>query len=350
MRLSELHRIKLINLPTPLQELPNLSEKLGGPRIFVKRDDLTGLAFGGNKGRKLEYIMADAVEAGADCVVTEAGFHSNWCTQTAAAALRLGMKVVLVKDGPRDGYDPKYYDGNHLLHSLMGAEMRVVRPEKRKETIDSVMDRLRAEGHSPYYALLGGSNAIGAAAYANCVLEILSQSVEMGVKMDYLIHSSGSGGTQAGLVAGAKALNTGMKIIGVNTGSTPKTAQREKVSRILKSTLELLEIEQKVTDEDIIVFDEYGGGGYGFMTEQKAEAVRLPAETEGLFLDPVYTATAMAGLIDLCRKGYFSQEDNVVFLHTGGTAALFPYKAPLRAYLEQKAMPWKVPEWSPKAA
>jgi L-cysteate sulfo-lyase len=350
MRLSELPRIRLINLPTPLQELPNLSKRLGGPRIFVKRDDMTGLAFGGNKGRKLEYIMADAVEAGADCVVTEAGFHSNWCTQTAAAARRLGMKVVLVKDGPRDGYDPAEYDGNHLLHSLMGAEMAIVRPEKRKAAIDAVMDRLRAEGHNPYYALLGGSNAIGAAAYANCVLEILSQSVEMGVKMDYLIHASGSGGTQAGLIAGAKALNTGMKIIGVGTGSTPKATQREKVSRILKSTLELLEVDGKVSDDDIIVFDEYGGGGYGFATEEKAEAVKLPAETEGLFLDPVYTATAMAGLIDLCRKGYFSPEDNVVFLHTGGTAGLFPYRAPLRAHVQGNAMPWKIPEWSPKAA
>ena len=317
---------------------------------MVKRDDLTGLAFGGNKARKLEYLMADALAQKADHIVTGAGFHSNWCTQTAAAARRLGMKVVLVKSGPRDGYDPEEYDGNHLLHFLMGADIRVVRPENSRGATEEIMKRLRAEGHRPYHMVVGGSTPIGAAGYANAVLELVSQAVERGIKIDYLVHATGSGGTQAGLITGARALNSGIKIVGITTGGRHGERQAERVLGLVEKTMDFLRVDAKATEDDVIVFDEYAGDGYGFMTEGKAEAIKVVAEEEGLFIDPVYTASAMAGLMGLCREGFFKADDNVVFLHTGGAIALYPYRAPLKAHAMGEKLPWTIPEWSPAAA
>lgn len=349
MKLSTLPRIRLANLPTPLQELPNLSKELG-PRILVKRDDLTGLAFGGNKARKLEYLMGDALEKGADYIVTGAGFHSNWCTQTAAAALRLGLSVSLVKKGPREGYDPEDYDGNHLLHVLMGVDIRVVRPENFDKAMVEIEEAAKEEGHKTYVMGIGGSNPIGASGYVNCMLELVAQSVEKGIDVDYLVHSSGSGGTQAGLVAGAKALNSGIKVVGIGTGGSSRREQTDKVARIANETFEFLEIDAECTGEDIIVFDQYAGEDYGFMTEGKAEAVKMLAEKEGLFLDPVYTGSAMAGLIGLCRDGFFKPEDTIAFLHTGGPVALFPYREALEAYVKGDPLPWVIPEWSTRAS
>ncbi len=347
MRLSALPRVRLSNLPTPLQELLNLTKELGGPRIFVKRDDLTGLAFGGNKARKLEYLMGDALKNRADILVTGAGFHSNWCTQTVAAGRRLGIKTILVKSGPRDGYDPDEYDGNHLLHFLMGAEIKVLK-EGATEARAKIVEDLKAKGRRPYSMPVGGSTPLGAAGYMNAMLELVGQSVDKGVKIDYLVHATGSGGTQAGLVAGAKALNSGIKILGVTTGSRTGGRQKERIKELTAKTAEFLELDIKIADDDVNIFDEYAEG-YGYMVDAKAEAIKMLAETEGLFIDPVYTASAMAGLIDLCRDGYFKEDDNVVFLHTGGTAALFAYKDPLKAYGLGKEMPWKIPEWSPDA-
>lgn len=347
MKLSALPRIRLANLPTPLQELPNLSRALKGPKILVKRDDMTGLAFGGNKTRKLEYLMADAVRCEADYIVTGAGFHSNWCTQTTAAACKLGMKTVLIKGGPEEDYDPEDYDGNHLLHFLQGAEIKVVRPDNEEKIKEEYVEKLKAAGHRPYLLTSTGSTPLGVAGYVNAMLEILQQSIEMGIYIDYLIHATGSGGTQAGLIIGAKAFNTNIKIIGSTTGSSLKSQQIRKVSRIIDESLEVLQFDLNITDDDIIVYDKYAGGGYGFMTEEKAEAVKIVAETEGLFLDPVYTGSAMACLIDLCRKGFFKPEDVVVFMHTGGSVALFPYKMPIKAYVLGQKPSWTVPPWSP---
>jgi len=350
LRLSGLPRVRLANLPTPLQELPNLTKKLGGPRILVKRDDMTGLAFGGNKTRKLEYLMADALEQRADYVVTGAGFHSNWLTQTVAASRRLGMKVAIVKDGPRDGYEPESYDGNHLLHFLMGADIKVVRPENREKTLEETMEELREAGHRPYPLTATGSTPPGVAGYMNAILEIVSQAVDKGIKIDYLVHATGSGGTQAGLVMGAKEFNTGIKVIASTTGSSSSSQQIEKVSNLIDKSLGFLQVDLSIDEEDVIVYDQYAGKGYGFITEGKAEAIKIVAETEGLFLDPVYTASSMACLIGLCREGFFKPDDVVVFLHTGGQAALFPYRDPLRAYVVGKEMPWTIPPWSPSAA
>jgi len=349
VRLSTLPRIRLANLPTPLQELPNLSKRLRGPRIFVKRDDLTGLAFGGNKTRKLEYLMADALRQGADYIVTGAGFHSNWCTQAAAAARRVGMDIVLIKSGPEDGYDPVAYDGNHLLHFLMGAEIKVVRPEDAGRVTEETVEELKAAGHRPYLLRAAGSTPPGVAGYMNCVLELLSQAVEMGVDIDYVVHTTGSGGTQAGLVIGAKAFNTGIKVVASTSGSRPREVQTKNVSRLIDEALEFLELDLEITEDDVIVYDQYAGGGYGFMNEAKARAIKMAAETEGLLLDPVYTASSMACLIDLCERGFFKPDDVVVFIHTGGSAALFPYRGPLKAHARGEPPPWTIPPWSPSA-
>ncbi|MCW4051245.1 MAG: D-cysteine desulfhydrase family protein [Candidatus Bathyarchaeota archaeon] len=349
MKFSSLPRAKLASLPTPLQYLPNLTEKLKGPKIWVKRDDLTGLAFGGNKARKLEYLMGDAVEKKADYIVSGAGFHSNWCTQTAAAAKKLGLKIKLVKSGPAKGYDEDTWDGNHLLHHLIRAEISVVKPENFMPTIEATMEVLKKQGHNPYYMPVGGSIALGAAGYLNAMLELTYQMVQEGTQFDYLVHATGSGGTQAGLVAGTKAYNSGVKIIGAAVGLTEKQVQINKVKEIVLDTMEKFELNFKLNNDDIIVYNEYVGGGYGFITEQKAEAIKLLAETEGIFIDPVYTATAMACLIDLVRKSEFTEKDNVVFLHTGGAVALFPYKEPLKAYINNEKLPWSIPSWSPQS-
>ncbi len=337
-------------MPTPLQELPHLTKRLGGPRIFVKRDDMTGLAFGGNKTRKLEYLMADALKHKADYIVTGAGFHSNWLTQAVAASRRLGLKVAIVKTGPRDGYEPESYDGNHLLHFLMGANIKVVRPENRENALEETMEALKAEGHTPYPLTATGSTPLGVAGYMNAILEITSQAIEKGININYIVHATGSGGTQAGLVIGAKAFSTGIKVVASTTGGGPRDQQIERVSNLIDESLGFLKLDLRIDEDDVIVFDQYAGEGYGFITEGKAEAIKMVAESEGLFLDPVYTASSMACLIGLCREGYFKPDDLVVFLHTGGQAALFPYRDPLKAYVVGKEMPWTIPPWSPSAA
>jgi len=258
------------------------------------------------------------------------------------------MKVILVKSGPRDGYDPEEYDGNHLLHFLLGADIRVMK-EGAGQTREEIAEELKNKGHRPYSMPVGGSTPLGAAGYMHAMLELVAQSVEQGVKIDYLVHATGSGGTQAGLVSGAKALNSGIKVLGVTTGSRTGGRQAERILNLVQETAKFLDLDVKCTEDDVNVFDEYAEG-YGYMIEGKAEAIKMVAETEGLFIDPVYTASAMAGLIDLCRQGFFKPDDTVVFLHTGGTAALFPYRAPLKAHAQGKKMPWKIPEWSPDAA
>lgn len=347
MKLNALPRVRLANLPTPLQELPNLTKVLKGPRIYAKRDDLTGLALGGNKTRKLEYLMADALVKKADHIVTGAGFHSNWCTQSAAAARKLGMEITLIKTAPEEDYKPEEYDGNHLLHSLMDAEIQTVIPENFKKALDERVESLKESGHTPYVLLDAGSTPLGVAGYINAMLELECQSREIDLDFNYLVHATGSGGTQAGLVLGAKALSLDTKIIGASTGGRTALEQVENVYRVISEASRSLGLNISVDKEDVIVKDEYAGSGYGFVTKEKIEAVRIAAETEGLILDPVYTATSMACLLDLCRKGFFTKSDSVVFLHTGGSAGLFPYRDCFRAYALGKSFPWTIPPWSP---
>jgi L-cysteate sulfo-lyase len=323
-----------------------LTKALKGPRIFVKRDDLTGLAFGGNKTRKLEYLMGEAVLKKADCIVTYAGFHSNWLTQTAAAACRLGMKIFMIKTGPRDGYEPDEYDGNHLLHFLTGAVIKVVRPEKMAAAAEETAEELRAKGYRPYLLREMGSTAPGVAGYVNFYNELMQQVSDLSLTPNYLVHTTGAGGTQAGLIIGSKAFSTGIRVIGSTSGSKTTADQTAKVLKLAQESLPYLGADVKVGVEDIHIHDSYADG-YGYATERKAEAVKMLAELEGLFLDPVYTASSMACLIDLSRKGFFKKDETVIFLHTGGAAALFAYKEPLRAFGEGKKTPWTIPPWSP---
>ncbi len=315
--------------------------------MWVKRDDLTGLAFGGNKARKLEYLMGDVLEKKCDYVVTHAGFQSNWCTQTAAACRRLGLGVVLVKNGPSDGWEPEEWDSNHLLHRLLGAEVKVARPENVKRIVDGEMLRLRGEGHSPYYMPVGGSVVLGAAGYVNAVLEIMGQAQSMGVHFDYIVHCTGSGGTQAGLVLGAKALNSGSKIISVADDSSPAEEHIAKAKPIIEEAKKVLDVDVSITDDDLRVYNDFGGGGYGFITDDKISAIRAFAETEGIFIDPVYTAPAAATMIDLVKRGEIGKGKNVLFLHTGGSVALFAYKSPIRSNIMGGKLPWTIPSWSP---
>lgn len=343
--LPELAKAGIAHLPTPLQELKNLSRALGGPRIFAKRDDLTGLALGGNKVRKLDYLMPVILEQKSDCIVTGAFFQSNWCTAVSAAAKKFGLKSILVKRGP-PGYDPEELEGNHLLHVLLGAEIIVAGHGEDERVKEQVVARLRNEGRRPFLIGVGGNTPHGVAGYVNAMKELAGQATDQGIKINYVVHASGSGGTQAGTVIGAKAYAKDVKVVCSSTGSRTREQGSKLVMELIGNTLRHFEMDVQVSADDVRIFDQYAGG-YGHVTEGKMEALKLLAETEGMILDPVYTGSAMACLIDLCRKQYFKKGETVVFINTGGQAGLFPYKAPLKAYLAGQPLPWTVPPWHP---
>lgn len=335
----------LIRLPTPFYKLENLSRILGGPSIYIKRDDLTGLAFGGNKSRKLEFIMQDVLEKGADTVVTWAALQSNWCLQTAAAARKLGVAPVLVLFKTYEL--PEEYDGNLLLDVILGADIRIeeaekgkiIREEDAEKIVGPVIDELRSKGRTPYFAPIGGSKAggsmdvpLGAISYVQAFLEMAEQAQALNMDVDCVIFASGSGGTQAGLTVGAEALEKKCGVLGISVSEEKKT-YRKRVAEIVEDTVRALDLGGCFAENRLKVLDEYLGEGYGIVNREVTEVIRLVAEAEGLFLDPVYTGKAMAALVDLIKKGYFRPEENVVFFHTGGTAALFPYKHNLLRWL-----------------
>jgi L-cysteate sulfo-lyase len=342
--LEKIPRIRFANLPTALEEMPFLSERLGGPKLYIKRDDTTGLGFGGNKARKLEFIMAQAKRRKADVIVTGAGFQSNWCTQVAAAARKLGMKVILVKRGPREEYEPSEYDGNHLLHFILGADINVVAERQIRDVSKKLCKEIRKEGHTPYFIPIGGSTPFGTLGYVNAVSEILSKADARKIKVNYIVTATGSVGTQAGLILGTKILNTNIKILGFSVSLTRPLASNQ-IMNLIEDTSRLLSVDVLIEPEDVVVRDEYVGEGYGVINKEVIEAIRLVAETEGIFLDPVYTGKAMAGLIDQIKRRRFTDEEVVVFVHTGGTAALFPYRRPIKAMIESKKPPWTKPPW-----
>ena len=304
----------------------------------MKRDDLTGLAFGGNKARKLEFIMADAVEAGADSIVTWAGVQSNWCRQVAASAARLGMRSVLVLL-KRPGL-PAEEDGNLLIDRIFNADIRVVEASGEKsflelknvkEFLDPVLEEENAAGRRTYLAPVGGSivegsmkGPWGALGYVVAFAELLEQAQAQGFTPETVVLATGSAGTQAGLLAGAKLLSPDTRIVGISVAGSSEAISGY-VKTITEAVLKELGETGEVSDDEIIVFDDYLGDGYGILNEDITDAVGLVAREEGVLLDPVYTGKAMAGLLDLAGKGYFGQEE-VVFLHTGGTPALFPYR------------------------
>ncbi|UCC40584.1 MAG: D-cysteine desulfhydrase family protein [Candidatus Aminicenantes bacterium] len=335
----------LIPLPTPLRKLKNLSQDLEGPEIFIKRDDLTGLAFGGNKSRKLEFIIQDVLDKKADVVITWASVQSNWCLQTSAAARKFGIEPIMLLFKTYELTEE--YDGNLLLDYILDADIRIKEIEDRKimrvkdiqEIIEEVINEVKEKGHTPYVAPIGGSmvdgsmeKPLGAISYVNAFAEMLEQMGEDS-EVNYVIHASGSGGTQAGLAAGAKASKDNAKVLGISV-SDEKEPYRDEVFNIAQDTVKALGLDFSMEREDIIVFDEYIKEGYGVVNREVSDAIRLLAVREGIFLDPVYTGKAMTALIDLVKKGYFKKEDKIVYFHTGGTAALFPNKYRLVDFLK----------------
>ena len=323
---DHLPRISLAHLPTPLEEMSRLHEALGrGPRLLIKRDDQTGLATGGNKARKLEFLVAEALEQGADTLVTAGGRQSNHCRQTAAAAAKTGLRCVLVLSG--DPLPRSRWNGNLLLNDLLGAEVHWAGDRDRNAALSEVADALQAAGARPCVVPVGGSVPTGAAGYVAAVEELAGQLAERDERVDRIVFASGSAGTHAGILVGVKALNLGARVEGINDDKVG--GLREKIQTLAKATAAYLALDLNFSDEDFILYDAYGAPGYGVITDAECEAIRLLARTEGIIADPVYTGRAMAGLLDLVRKGVYGPDETVLFWHTGGVAGLFPRAAEL---------------------
>jgi D-cysteine desulfhydrase family pyridoxal phosphate-dependent enzyme len=319
--IQRLPRISLAHLPTPLEELPRLRKALGGgPRLLIKRDDQTGLATGGNKTRKLEFLVADALEQGADTLVTVGAAQSNHCRQTAAAAAKTGLACVLVLGG-HPIPEPKW-EGNLLLDGLLGAELRWSGDRDRTAVLAQAAEELKAEGRRPYVIPLGGSVPVGAAGYVAAVEELAGQLETRGERVDAMVFASGSGGTHAGLLVGVKGLGLEARVEGIYNDKVGGLL--DKVRALTEATAEYLGLELAFGDADYVLHEAYGAPGYGVITDAEREAIRLLAREEGIICDPVYTGRALAGLIDRVRRGAYGPEETVLFWHTGGVAGLFP--------------------------
>jgi L-cysteate sulfo-lyase len=306
--------------------LHNLTRLLGGPRLWIKRDDCTGLSTGGNKTRKLEFLMAEAQARDADVVITQGATQSNHARQTAAAAAKLGMRChILLEDRTGSTAVDYTHNGNVLLDRLHGAtvERRPGGSDMQAE-MEAVALRLQHEGRRPYVIPGGGSNPLGAVGYVNAALELAHQSSEMGLRIDAVVHATGSAGTQAGLVTGLVAMNSAIRLLGIGVRA-PREKQEAMVYDLACRTWTLLGLRGELPRDAVQANCDYVGGGYGVPTPGMVEAVTLLARSEGLLLDPVYSGKGMAGLIDLVRQGRFERDQNIVFLHTGGSAALFGY-------------------------
>jgi len=331
MPIVKLPRVILGQWPTPLHELPHLSATLGGPRIFIKRDDLNGLALGGNKCRKLEYELGDAKQRGIDTLITTGSSQSNFALQMAAAARKLGMEpyLLLIK-----GIHVEM-QGNLLLHNILNSRVSILDITDMNETLttvakkmDELADELRSQGRNPLVLPLGGITPLGSAGAVNAAEEISQQLKEQKIDVQYVVLANATGGTHAGLVLGFKRLNLPPEVIGIATQSAKTEAINTVVGQVSEMA-KVLGLDVTIAPDEVTVYDDYMGEGYGMPTKECIEAIRLMAQTEAIFLDPVYTGKAMAGLIDLINRGYFSQKDTVLFIHTGGVAADFAYSAEL---------------------
>jgi len=320
----DLPRVPLAVLPTPLEPLPRLSEALRGPRLFVKRDDLTGLAGGGNKTRKLEYVLAQAAAQDADTLVTVGALQSNHCRQTAAAAARHGLRCVVVLRG----HPPEDVTGNLLLDHLLGARVVFSGDRPREQVMDEVVAEERAAGRRPYPIPLGASTPLGALGYVRAMLEVVEQAKAMRVSFERIIVASSSGGTQAGLILGARLAGFEGEVLGISV-DLEKEALRARVADIATGAARLLGESHRFEAEAVSVNDDYLGGGYAVMGEPEREAIRTFARREGLLLDPVYTGRAAAGMLDLIRRGAIRPDETILFWHTGGIPALWAYRAGL---------------------
>lgn len=322
--IEKMARVKLAYLPTPVEELPNLSNALGGARIFAKREDMTGLAIGGNKARKLEFIVADAIQKGADTLITAGAPQSNHARMTAAAAVKFGLKSVLVLTGEELGEN----QGNLLLDRLMGAEIKLFdKPITDFAQVESFLVRIaeevKARGGRPYVIPIGGSNALGCLSYALAQEELNDQARQLGINFDHQVVAVGSMGTYSGLLYGAKYLGLKSRIVGISVSRKSKDFI-EPVKKLCGQCADLAGHRPlALADSDFIIYDEYVGPGYGISTKGCLEAIRLCARLEGMILDPVYTGKVMAGLIDLIKKRALPDAKNVLFWHTGGAPGLF---------------------------
>lgn len=344
-------RRNLAHLPTPLQPLNELSRELG-INLWVKRDDLTGLAMGGNKGRKLEFVMADALAQGAQSIVTWAGMQSNWCCQLSAAARKCGMRPILILF-QRPGL-PAELEGNVLLDSIYGAEIHrvdlgsrsMMQLESVRDLVDEIVSRERAAGRKCYVAPIGASmtggsmdRPLGGIGFLNAAVELLEQARERNIDLDAVVFATGSGGMQAGLIAGSKILCPRIANVGISVSDS-----RANISRAVETIVEQLmaymppAVRQSanVASDDIVAFDEYIDRGYGILNRATVDNMTRMAAAEGLLLDPVYTGRAFVGMLDLIAKGHFRPGANVAFLHTGGTAALFAYGQGILNHLEPR--------------
>ncbi len=326
MDLAKFPRRRYTAGQTPIERLSRLSEALDGPTIYIKRDDLLGLTGGGNKTRKLEFLVADALAKGADTLITCGAVQSNHCRLTLAAAVKEGLKCRLVLEERVPGsYNPRA-GGNNFLFRLLGVEKIKVVPAgaDMMSEMQAVADEVAAEGRRAYIIPGGGSNPIGATGYVACAEEILGQLFEKGLQIDRVVCASGSTGTHAGLVTGFYGNSSHIRVIGINV-SRPKAEQEQLVYDLVTRTAAHVGVTSAIARDAVLCFDDYVGPGYSLPTPAMAQAVRMLARLEGILVDPVYTGKAMAGLIDLVRQGYFDRRENILFVHTGGSPALYVY-------------------------
>ena len=322
--LEKFERIKLGHFPTPIEHLKNITKHLGGPNIFIKRDDCTGLATGGNKTRKLEFLIPDAIKNKAELVVTVGAVQSNHARQTAAACTLMGLKCLIIfEQRLKDAPEAYMKSGNVFLNKLFGADIKICpQNEDVSEYTEKVIKDIKSKGTNVYFIPGGGSNAVGALGYVECLNEIIKENNKY--NFTQIVHATGSSGTQAGLLAGKKYFNCNIPVTGICVRHK-KDIQIDKVYTEAKKACEKLKC--KILDKsDVIAYDEYIGSGYGEPTEGMVEATKLLAEKEAILLDPVYTGKGFAGLIGLIRKKKFSKNDNVLFIHTGGAVSLSAYE------------------------
>lgn len=326
MNVAHFPRLRFAHLPTPLEHLENLSRELNGPEIWIKRDDCTGMSTGGNKTRKLEFLMAEAKQQSADLIMTQGATQSNHARQTAAFAARLRIDCHLILEDRTNKTEKEYnHNGNVFLDLLHGAtiERRPANADMNAE-MEKLAERFRTDGRNVYTIPGGGSNATGAIGYVNAALELVNQANDKGLRIDHVVHATGSAGTQAGLVTGLVGINSGIPTLGIGVRS-PREKQETNVFNLAVKTMQKLGRPNLVQRKDIVANCDYVGDGYGFPAPSTIEAIQMLAKLEGILLDPVYSGKGMAGLIDLVRKGKFTNKENIVFLHTGGSAALFGY-------------------------
>jgi L-cysteate sulfo-lyase len=323
MELSRFPRKSLAYLPTPLVELPRLSASLEGPRIFMKRDDQTGLATGGNKARKLEFLVGEAIARGCDSLITGGAAQSNHCRQTAAAAAASGLACHLVLGGE----PPERPDGNLLLDRLLGATIHWSGPRRKGEDIPAIAAELGAAGGRPYLIPYGGSNALGALGFAAAAGEIAVQLSDSGIAPSRIVFASSSGGTQAGLMVGARLFDLAPELTGIciDKAADEGIDFADRVLALANETAELVGMGTRFGSGDLVLRREFTGGGYGVVGELERRAIALAARTEGILLDPVYAGRAFGALISMAESGEIGRDETIVFWHTGGTPALFSY-------------------------